>query len=96
MASHTVTHSHGTNFNEEKWANEVVGQAEMMVRYAGVNPKDVKGMRAPFLAIGGDTMFRMLRRYGFYYDSSMSIFFVSLRTEKVAICLPCGVYSRQI
>jgi len=73
MASHTVTHSHGTNFNEEKWANEVVGQAEMMVRYAGVNPKDIKGMRAPFLAIGGDTMFRMLRRYGFYYDSSMSI-----------------------
>ena len=73
MASHTVTHSHGTNFNEEKWANEVVGQAEMMVRYAGVNPKDIKGMRAPFLAIGGDTMFRMLRRYGFYYDSSMSV-----------------------
>ena len=72
MASHTVTHSHGTNFNEEKWANEVVGQAEMMVRYAGVNPKDIKGMRAPFLAIGGDTMFRMLRRYGFYYDSSIS------------------------
>ena len=23
IASHTVTHSHGTNFNEEKWANEV-------------------------------------------------------------------------
>jgi len=73
VASHTVTHSHGTNFNEEKWANEVIGEAEMLVRYAGVNPKDIKGMRAPFLAIGGDTMFRMLRRYGLYYDSSMSI-----------------------
>ena len=24
MASHTITHSHGTNFNEEKWANEVI------------------------------------------------------------------------
>jgi len=80
MASHTVTHSHGTNFNEEKWANEVnkvlfakikilnlkhknipskvIGQAEMLVRYAGVDPKDIKGMRAPFLAVGGDTMFR--------------------------------------
>ncbi len=23
IASHTITHSHGTNFNEEKWANEV-------------------------------------------------------------------------
>jgi len=73
IASHTVTHSHGTKFSEEKWANEVIGEAEMLVRYAGVNPKDIKGMRAPFLAIGGDTMFRMLRRYGLYYDSSMSI-----------------------
>jgi len=35
----------------------------MLVRYAGVNPKDIKGMRAPFLAVGGDTMFRMLNRY---------------------------------
>ena len=32
MASHTVTHSFGTNFNEETWANEVVGEAEMLVR----------------------------------------------------------------
>ena len=73
IASHTVTHSHGTKFNEEKWANEVIGEAEMLVRYAGVNPKDIKGMRAPFLAVGGDTMFRMLRRYGLKYDSSMSV-----------------------
>ena len=31
IASHTISHSHGTNFNEEKWANEVVGEAEMLV-----------------------------------------------------------------
>ena len=36
----------------------------MLVRYAGVNPKDIKGMRAPFLAVGGDTMFRLLNRFG--------------------------------
>jgi len=71
IASHTVTHSFGTNFNEEKWANEVVGEAEVLVRFAGVNPADIKGMRAPFLAVGGDKMFNMLSRYGFYYDSSM-------------------------
>eukprot|EP00096_Caligus_rogercresseyi_P016765 TRINITY_DN966_c0_g1_i1.p1 TRINITY_DN966_c0_g1~~TRINITY_DN966_c0_g1_i1.p1 ORF type:complete len:373 (+),score=122.55 TRINITY_DN966_c0_g1_i1:178-1296(+) len=73
IASHTVTHSHGSQFGEEKWANEIVGEAEMLVRYAGVNPQDIKGMRAPFLAIGGDTMFNTLNRYGFYYDSSMSV-----------------------
>merc|ERR1712165_545703 len=61
----------GTNFNEETWANEVVGEAEMLVRFGGINPADIKGMRAPFLAVGGDRMFNMLSRYGFYYDSSM-------------------------
>lgn len=62
IASHTVTHSFGTNFNEEKWANEVVGEAELLVRFGGVNPGDIKGMRAPFLAVGGDKMFNMLSR----------------------------------
>ena len=62
IALHTITHSFGTNFNEEKWANEVVGEAELLVRFAGVNPVDIKGMRAPFLAVGGDKMFNMLSR----------------------------------
>jgi peptidoglycan/xylan/chitin deacetylase (PgdA/CDA1 family) len=73
MASHTVTHSSGSSFSEEKWADEVVGQAEMLVKFGGVNPQDVKGMRAPFLAVGGDRMFNTLQRYGLYYDSSMPI-----------------------
>ena len=72
IASHTVTHSDGKGFDESKWADEVIGMAEMLVRYAGVNPKDIKGMRAPFLQVGGDQMFNTLRRYGLYYDSSMS------------------------
>jgi hypothetical protein len=49
------------------FSSQVIGQAEMLVRYAGVNPKDIKGMRAPFLAVGGDTMFRMLNRYNFLF-----------------------------
>jgi len=72
MASHTVTHSDGKGFDESKWASEVIGMAEMLVRYGGVNPKDIKGMRAPFLQTGGDNMFSALKRYGLYYDSSMS------------------------
>ena len=40
----------------------------MLVRYGGVRPEDIKGMRAPFLQTGGDSMFRALRRYGLYYD----------------------------
>lgn len=72
VASHTVTHSDGKGFDETKWADEVIGMAEMLVRFAGVNPQDIKGMRAPFLQIGGDAMFNALQRYGLYYDSSMS------------------------
>jgi hypothetical protein len=72
IASHTVTHSDGKGFDDVKWADELIGLAEMLVRYAGVDPQDIKGMRAPFLQVGGDSMFNTLRRYGLYYDSSMS------------------------
>lgn len=35
---------------------------------------DVRGMRAPFLQIGGNKMFEMLYDANFTYDSSMPIF----------------------
>ena len=82
IASHTVTHSDGKGFDDVKWADELIGLAEMLVsivliyfvyflshlfvyicfvnkyfclqvRYAGVDPQDIKGMRAPFLQVGG-------------------------------------------
>ena len=39
----------------------------MLVKFGGVNPADIKGMRAPFLAVGGDKMFNMLSRYALIY-----------------------------
>jgi hypothetical protein len=99
MASHTISHKHGTGFSDEQWANEVIGEAEMLVRYAGVDPRDIKGMRAPFLAIGGDTMFRTLRRYGLYYDSSISVsgpswpYTVDYRIPHSCPVKPCPVLS---
>ena len=71
IASHTITHSHPGSFNQDRWAREVVGQAELMVQLGNVDPKDVLGMRAPFLQTGGDTMFSALSQYGFLYDSSL-------------------------
>ena len=38
---------------------------------SGVNMSDIVGMRAPFLAVGGDTMYQMLWENGFLYDSSI-------------------------
>ena len=71
IASHTITHSHPTGFDQDKWAREVVGQSKLLVELGNVEPRDVKGMRAPFLQTGGDTMFSMLKEFGFLYDSSL-------------------------
>lgn len=36
--------------------------------------EDVRGMRAPFLSIGGNKMFKMLHDFNFTYDSSMPVY----------------------
>lgn len=35
---------------------------------------DVRGMRAPFLSVGGNKMFKMLYDSNFTYDSSMPVY----------------------
>ena len=42
--------------------------------FSGVKLEDVRGIRAPFLAIGGNNMFSMLYDANFTYDSSMPIY----------------------
>ena len=48
IASHTITHSNGKDLDEFEWAKEILGIANMLVQYAGVKPKDIKGFRASF------------------------------------------------
>ncbi|XP_042880930.1 histone-lysine N-methyltransferase 2D-like isoform X9 [Penaeus japonicus] len=74
MASHSIQHSFGEQFSIKKWAKEIAGQREIMAAYGGVKMEDVRGMRAPFLAIGGNKMFKMLYDYNFTYDSSMPVY----------------------
>ncbi|XP_069981939.1 uncharacterized protein Cda5 isoform X11 [Penaeus vannamei] len=74
IASHSVSHSFGEQFSIKKWAKEIAGQREIMAAYGGVKMEDVRGMRAPFLAIGGNKMFKMLYDYNFTYDSSMPVY----------------------
>ena len=59
-------------FSKKKWLKEMAGQREILAAYGGVNIEDIRGMRAPFLAIGGK-MFSMLYDANFTYDSSMPI-----------------------
>lgn len=52
----------------------MAGQREILHLYGGVKLEDVRGMRAPFLQIGGNKMFEMLHEANFTYDSSMPVF----------------------
>ncbi|XP_044741518.1 uncharacterized protein LOC123302590 isoform X2 [Chrysoperla carnea] len=74
MASHTVSHSFGEQFSQKKWNREVAGQREILAAYGGVHLEDVRGMRAPFLSVGGNKMFKMLYDSNFTYDSSMPVY----------------------
>ncbi|KAF5281218.1 hypothetical protein FQR65_LT14833 [Abscondita terminalis] len=74
LASHTVSHSFGEQFSQKKWTKEVAGQREILSAYGGVHLEDVRGMRAPFLSVGGNKMFKMLYDSNFTYDSSMPIY----------------------
>ncbi|CAH0562127.1 unnamed protein product [Brassicogethes aeneus] len=74
MASHTVSHSFGEQFSQKRWTREVAGQREILSAYGGVHLEDVRGMRAPFLSVGGNKMFKMLYDSNFTYDSSMPIY----------------------
>ena len=69
-----------------------LGQADLLHQYGGVKIEDIKGMRAPFLQIGGDNMFDVLERYGFHYDSSISTLHPSWPfTLEYAMEHPCPV-----
>lgn len=67
-------HSFGEQFAQKKWTREVAGQREILSAYGGVKLSDVRGMRAPFLSIGGNKMFKMLYDSNFTYDSSMPVY----------------------
>jgi len=74
IASHSISHSFGEQFSTSKWEDEIAGQREIIAAYGGVKLEDVRGMRAPFLSIGGNRMFKMLYNNNFTYDSSMPVY----------------------
>lgn len=74
MASHGVSHSFGEKFTKNQWHREVHGQRQILNLYGGVKMEDVRGMRAPFLQVGGNKQFEMLYEANFTYDSSMPVF----------------------
>ncbi|EFX77211.1 hypothetical protein DAPPUDRAFT_54528, partial [Daphnia pulex] len=74
IASHTISHSFGEQMSAKKWAKEAAGQRDIMAAYGGVRAEDIRGLRAPFLSVGGNRMFKMLYDMNFTYDSSMPVY----------------------
>lgn len=74
IASHSISHSFGEQFSKTTWLKEIAGQRELLAAFAGINIHEVRGMRAPYLAIGGNNMYDMLYEANFTYDSSMAVY----------------------
>lgn len=50
----------------------MVGQANIINRFAGVHMEDIRGIRVPFLKVGWNRQFLMMKEFGFVYDASMA------------------------
>ncbi|XP_014235984.1 uncharacterized protein LOC106658498 [Trichogramma pretiosum] len=76
IAIHSVTHRGPEdwwmqNATVEDWFDEMVGEANIINRFAGVRMQDIKGMRVPYLRVGWNRQFLMMTEFGFVYDSSI-------------------------
>ncbi|XP_055347521.1 uncharacterized protein LOC129594756 [Paramacrobiotus metropolitanus] len=72
IASHSINHRNPPeNSTIEFWEKEINGQKEILNKSGHVPLEAIRGMRAPFLQIGGDLQFEMLADKGFLYDSSI-------------------------
>jgi len=59
------------NATEKELTEEIAGMREILRKWGFVSPEDVKGYRAPYLQIGGNTEFKTLKDAKFMYESSM-------------------------
>lgn len=78
IAAHSITHRFPIDWWKnawyDDWYEEMEGQRQMLEKWAFVNKHDIKGMRAPFLQVGGNTQFQViydLGMEGFQYDASL-------------------------
>ena len=74
IASHSITHrmpqSWWMHASYDTLKRELSGQRDNIVKKASIPKREVRGIRIPFLQIGGDTQFQMMHDEGFDYDAS--------------------------
>ncbi|XP_029635468.1 chitin deacetylase 7-like isoform X1 [Octopus sinensis] len=79
--SHKFPHAYWLNSDYKTYSDEIVGMKNWLSEKADIPAKDIRGMRSPFLAMGKDAQFKMLKDNRFYYDSSMVTGSLSTTTE---------------
>ncbi|XP_071451813.1 chitin deacetylase 1 [Hetaerina americana] len=77
ISVHSITHRGPeqwwtNNATIEDWFDEMVGQANIINRFANVRMEDIRGLRVPFLRVGWNRQFSMMREFGFVYDASIA------------------------
>ncbi|XP_063386542.1 chitin deacetylase 1 [Cydia fagiglandana] len=58
------------NATVEDWFDEMVGQANIINRFAKVRMEDFRGLRVPHLSLGWNRQFLMMQEFGFVYDAT--------------------------
>ncbi|XP_076448480.1 uncharacterized protein LOC143285139 [Babylonia areolata] len=75
IASHSLSHRSPTTYWAEAgydgYVNEIEGMSGRLSEKSHIPRQDIRGMRVPFLQIGGDDQYQMLEDFGYTYDTSM-------------------------
>nr|KAG5696926.1 hypothetical protein BaRGS_015890 [Batillaria attramentaria] len=71
MASHSISHGQPGWWDRAAWDQEIQGMRKRLGQATGRGVSEIRGMRSPYLVLGGETQFSMLQDNGFLYDSSM-------------------------
>lgn len=74
IADHSISHRLPREWwrkaTYRDWETELVGQRKNIASKSGVPKFEVRGVRVPFLELGGDTQFEVMSDRAFLYDSS--------------------------
>jgi len=76
IAIHSITHRGPedwwkVNATIEDWFDEFVGEANIINKFANVRMEELRGMRVPFLKVGWNRQFLMMKEFGYLYDASI-------------------------
>lgn len=67
---HTISHPHILNHTYEQLADEILGQRDIIRRFARIPKGKLQGVRMPYLEMVGDAQFELLKQNGFTYEFS--------------------------